>query len=128
VGLFPLLHSFNLCGIYNDSLSSENMTKEGNFLEPKVTFAELGIQLILPQLLQNHSQVLLMLFGGGRIDKDVINEHYHKLVQFIHEYLIHHVHEISRALVSLKDTTVNSYCPYLVTKAILGMSSGMIFI
>jgi hypothetical protein len=56
------------------------MTKEGNFLEPKVTFAKLGIQLILPQLLQNHSQVLLMLFGGGGIDKDVINEHYYELV------------------------------------------------
>jgi hypothetical protein len=39
-----------------------------------------------------------MLFGGGRIDKDVINEHYYELVQLIHKYLIHHVHEISRGI------------------------------
>jgi hypothetical protein len=56
------------------------MTKEGNFLKPKVTLAEFGIKLILPQLLQNHSQVLLMFFGGGGIDKDVINEHHYKLI------------------------------------------------
>jgi hypothetical protein len=40
--------------------------------------------------------MLLMLFSGSRIDKDVINEHHYELVQFIHEYLIHHVHEISQ--------------------------------
>jgi hypothetical protein len=74
------------------------MTKEGNFFELKVTFAELGIKLILPQLLQNHSQVLLMFSGGSGVYKDVINEHHYELVQFVHEYLIHHVHEINRGI------------------------------
>jgi hypothetical protein len=39
-----------------------------------------------------------MFFGDGGIDKDVINEHHYKLVQSIHEYLIHHVHEISQGI------------------------------
>jgi hypothetical protein len=93
--LFPLFYNLDLSGIYTDSLSSENMTKKGDFFKPEVTLAELGIKLILPQLLQNHSQVLFMLFGGGGIDKDVINEHHYELVQLVHEYLLHHVHEIS---------------------------------
>jgi hypothetical protein len=81
VGLFPLFYSLDVSGIYSDSLSSENMTKKGNLLKPEVTLAELSIKLILPQLLQNHSQVLFMLFGDGGIDKDVINEHHYELVQ-----------------------------------------------
>jgi hypothetical protein len=36
-----------------------------------------------------------MFSGGSGVYKDVINEHHYELVQFIHEYLIHHVHEIS---------------------------------
>jgi hypothetical protein len=50
-GLFPLLHRFNLCGIYSNSLSSEKMTEKSDFFEPEITLAELGIKLILPQLL-----------------------------------------------------------------------------
>jgi hypothetical protein len=67
-------------GSTNDSLSSENVTKKGDFFKPEVTLAKLGIKLILPQLLQNHSQVLFMLFYGGGIDKDVINENHYELV------------------------------------------------
>jgi hypothetical protein len=51
VGLFPLFYSLDLSGIYTDSLSSENMTKKGDFFVPEVTLAKLGIKLIVPQLL-----------------------------------------------------------------------------
>jgi len=126
--LFPLFHSFNLGGINNYSFSSENVTKEGDFFKLELALAKLGIQLILSQLLQYYSQMMLMFFYSGRIDKNVINEYHHKLIQLLHEHLVHHIHEVGGALVSPKDTMVNSYCPYLVTKAVLGMSLVLIFI
>ena len=55
VGLFPFFYSFYLGGVNNDSLNSENVTQEDNFFKTKFTLAELGIQLILSQLLQHYS-------------------------------------------------------------------------
>jgi hypothetical protein len=57
----------------------------------------------------------------------MIDEHYHKLVQIFHEYFVHQVHEIGRALVNLNDITVYSYRPYRVMKATLGMLDAQIF-
>jgi hypothetical protein len=56
------------------------MAEKSDFFEPELALAKLGIKLVLPQLLQNYSQVLLMLFGGGGIDKNVINEHHYELI------------------------------------------------
>src|ERR1041385_7698828 len=39
--------------------------------------------------------MLDMLFFGLRIYQDIVNEHHHKLVEVLHEYLIYEVHEIS---------------------------------
>jgi hypothetical protein len=39
-----------------------------------------------------------MLFLGLGIYQDVVNEHHHKLVKELHEYLIHDIHEIGRGI------------------------------
>jgi hypothetical protein len=39
-----------------------------------------------------------MLFLGLGIDQDVVNEHHHKFVKELHEYLIHEIHEIVRGI------------------------------
>jgi hypothetical protein len=64
-GLLLLFHILDLSGINSNTLCGENMTKKSDFLELELTLAELGVELVLPQLLQNYSLVLLMLFGGG---------------------------------------------------------------
>jgi hypothetical protein len=45
-----------------------------------------------------------------------------------HEHLILQIHKIAGALVSPNDITMNSYKPYQVEKAVLGISDGLIFI
>ena len=39
----PLGHSFNFSGIYCYTFSRYNVSEESNFLQPKLTFAKLGI-------------------------------------------------------------------------------------
>jgi hypothetical protein len=51
------------------------MSKERNFLQPKVTFTKLGIQLIFPKLLQHKSQILFMFFFILGENQNIINEH-----------------------------------------------------
>jgi hypothetical protein len=42
--------------------------------------------------------MLCMLFFGLGVYQDVIDEHHYKLVEDLHEYLIHEVHEIGRGI------------------------------
>jgi hypothetical protein len=63
--LLPLFHNLDLSGINSNTLGSENMTEKSDFFELELALAKLGIEFVLSQLLQNYSQVLLMLFGGG---------------------------------------------------------------
>src|SRR4051812_32435564 len=103
------------------------MSEESHFLQPKLTFAELGIQLVLAQLLQYQKQMCLMLLLILGIDQYVINEHRNELIQELHKHLVHHIHKYAGALVNTNDITVYSYNPYLVVKAVFGISPSRIF-
>jgi hypothetical protein len=46
-----------------------------------------------PESSEDDPEVTLMIFAILEVDKDVVNEDYDKLIQFLHEYLIHEVHE-----------------------------------
>src|ERR1044071_8214754 len=74
------------------------MSEESHFLQPKLTFAELGIQLVLPQLLQHQTQMCLMLLLILGIDQYIINENHNELVQELHKHLVHHIHEVCRSI------------------------------
>src|SRR3954469_15903997 len=74
------------------------MSEESHFLQPKLAFAELDIQLVLPQLLQYQTQMCLMLLLILGIDQYIINEHHDKLVQELHKHLVHHIHEVCRSI------------------------------
>ena len=69
------------------------MPEKSNLLEPKLTFAELGIKLMVAKPLQNCSEMFLVLVFALGVNEDVINEHHHKFVQEIHKHLVHHMHE-----------------------------------
>jgi hypothetical protein len=71
----------NLAWINYNTLSGDDMSKKQNFLQPESTLAELGIELMVPKSLQNHSEMLRMLFFILGIDQDVINKDHDKLVQ-----------------------------------------------
>jgi hypothetical protein len=42
--------------------------------------------------------MLYVLFLGLRIDQDIVNEDHHKLVEKLHEHLIHEIHEIGKGI------------------------------
>jgi hypothetical protein len=50
---------------------------------------------MVTESLQDCSEVSLVLFFTLRVYEDVINEDHHKLIQEVHEYFIHHMHEES---------------------------------
>jgi hypothetical protein len=63
------------------------MPKERDFLQPEITLAKLGIQLMLSQLLQHKPQMFLMLLLILGVNQDIINEHHNKLIQILHKNL-----------------------------------------
>jgi hypothetical protein len=74
------------------------MSKKRNFLQPESTLTEFGIELMIPKSLQNNLEMSDMLFFTLRIDQDIVNEYYDKLVQLQHEYGVHQVYEICRSI------------------------------
>jgi hypothetical protein len=48
--------------------------------------------------LQDSMKMLLMLFFILGVDQDVINKDHDKLVQLLHEYRVHQVHEMCRSI------------------------------
>jgi hypothetical protein len=81
------------------------MTQEWNFTQPELTLAILHIELMITQSLMDNAKMPFILFLVLRKDQDIINEDHDKLVQLFHEYGVHQVHEVSGALVNLKDIT-----------------------
>jgi hypothetical protein len=74
------------------------MSKKKNFLQSENTLAKFGIVLMVPESLQNNSEMSGMLFFTLGIDQDVVNECHGKLVQLQHEYGVHQVHEMCRSV------------------------------
>jgi hypothetical protein len=64
----------NLAWVNYNTLSRDDMSKKGNFLLLESTLAEFGIELMVPESLQNNSAMSRMLFITLGIDQDVINE------------------------------------------------------
>jgi hypothetical protein len=78
--------------------------------------------------LQDNIKVLLILFLILGVDQDVINETTINLSSFgMNTEFIRYM-KYAGALVNPNDITKYSYNPYLVEKAVLGMSSGRILI
>ena len=53
---------------------------------------------MVTELLQNCPEVFLVSFFTLSLDEGVIDEDHHKLIQEIHKYLIHHMHEEGRGI------------------------------
>jgi hypothetical protein len=72
-------------------------------------------------------KMLFMLFFTSSVDQYIIDEHHDKLVQILHENLVHQIHEVGGALVNPNGITIYSYRPYLNMNAVFGMSHSRIF-
>ena len=74
------------------------MSEESHLLEPKLTFAEFGIQFMIAKSLQNYAKMFLMFVLAFGVNEDVINEYHHKFIQEVHKYLVHHMHKECRSV------------------------------
>jgi hypothetical protein len=95
---FPVQHIFYLARVHCYSTIRDNMTQKGNFSQPELTLTPLGIQLVLPKLLQDQPQMFGMFLFILREYEYVINEHHHKLVKILHKHFIHQIHEVGRCI------------------------------
>jgi hypothetical protein len=102
----PIKYIPHFARVNGYSFCRNHVSMKWNFAQPELTPAEFGIELMISQSLKhNVSKMSLMLFSVLGIDENVINENHDKLVQFHHEYEVHQIHEVSGALVNLKDIT-----------------------
>jgi uncharacterized protein with PIN domain len=60
------------------------VTQKLNTIQTELTFAELSIEFVISQSLQDNTKMLRMLGFALGINEDVINEDHYELVQFIH--------------------------------------------
>jgi hypothetical protein len=61
------------------------VTQEWYILDPELAFAELGVQLMLSQMLKYNSDVIFMFFHTLRIYQNVVSEHHDELDLLQHE-------------------------------------------
>ena len=59
---FPIHNCGHLLRIHGNALGRDDMTKIKNFIEPKFTLGELGVELMFPELIEYQTQVLGMIF------------------------------------------------------------------
>ena len=72
---FPIQNCRHLLGINSDALGRDDMTKVKNFIEPKLTFGKLRIELILSELVEHQSQMFGMILLILGEDQDIIEIH-----------------------------------------------------
>lgn len=98
--------AFNECldgfRIDNDAFSRNDMAKIDNLRKPEFTFRELGIETMFTKIQENEAKVLFMLLIGFGLDKDIIEIDYHKLVEILHENVVHQTRESGRSICEAK--------------------------
>jgi hypothetical protein len=80
LGWFSFCYCCNLGRVNNNTFLGYNVTKKCYFTEPKFTFTELGIELVLSKLFHYQTKMFFMFFIALRINQYVINKDYDKLV------------------------------------------------
>jgi hypothetical protein len=98
------------------------VTQEWYFLDPELTLAELGVQLMLSQTLKYNSEVIFMIFHTPDYTKmSSMNTMTNGSNSDMKTEFMRHM-KCAGALVNPKDMTRYSLRAYLVVKAVLGIS------
>ena len=84
----------------------------------KLTLLKFGLELMLPKLLENKSQMILLLMFSGAEHKYMIQVHKHKVINVLPITLFISLWKVDGALHSPNGSTVYSNNPYRVIKAV----------
>lgn len=90
---WPLANHLDLCRIYENPFFRNYMSLEINFIQLKLTLRELGLELIIPQHLQNEPKMLFVLFSRLRANQNTIHENCDKLIKEFIKYAIYKIHK-----------------------------------
>jgi hypothetical protein len=85
LGWLPIHDLLHFTRIHKDTIFGNSVTQEFHTIQPEFTFREFGIEFVIPQSLQDNTNMLRMLGFILGINEDIINEYHYELVQFIHE-------------------------------------------
>ena len=95
---FPIQNCGHLLGVNSDAFGGDDVTKEKNFIKPKLTFGELCIELILSKLVEHQSQMFGMILLILGEDQDIIEIHQDEFIGIGVEDEIHHPREHWRSI------------------------------
>jgi hypothetical protein len=72
-------------GINGCTATGDGMSQKFNGIQPKLTFGEFGIQVVVSQSLKNNMEMFCMIFRIFRIDQNIINEDHYEFIKLMHE-------------------------------------------
>jgi hypothetical protein len=70
------------------------MSQKFNGIQPKFTFREFSIQVVISHPLKNNMEMFRMIFLIFRVDQYIINEDHYEFVKFLDEDRVHQIHEV----------------------------------
>ena len=80
-GRGPLRDGGDLAGINGNAALGDNVAEEADGGAAELAFGRLGVELVVPQRLQDHAHVHQVLLARFREDKDVITVDFHEAPQ-----------------------------------------------
>ena len=91
-GLNLIKNFLNLARVNSNSALRQYTTQKSDFLEPKLTHAKHGIELVVSKSAKNNMEMLRMFRFSLGVYKNVVDQNHDKLVEFLHEDCVHQIH------------------------------------
>ena len=89
----PIENSVNSFRVDGNTILGDDMPKIGYFWEPEFTHGILSIELMFSKLFQHKTKMCSMFFFVLGKYKDIVQINHDKLVEVIHEYIVHQARE-----------------------------------
>ena len=96
LGCWPVSDRFEFCGVHRNSFGRDDEAEVFDGVGVEGGLLELGVELVVSEALQDHSDVLAMFFGVSGEYEDIIEIDDHELVRHVSEYVVHEVLERRR--------------------------------
>jgi hypothetical protein len=88
--------------IYGDTIFGNSVSQKFHTNQPEFTFGELGIKLVISQMLKDYSEMCGMFSLVFGVDKDIIDEDHYEFVELHHKHGFHEVHEVGWGICETK--------------------------
>ena len=80
---FLVHHFLNFTGIYWYASTRDSVTQKFDTSQPEFTFGEFGIQLMISETLDHHTQMLLVVSLIFGVDQYIIDENHDEFIKYM---------------------------------------------